>query len=406
MDLNKIKRYLKEYQKLYNTHNKTVGSVIKHYRKKRNLTLEETSDDICSISYLCKVEKNQLVPSDTILPKLLKKLDVEEEELEYKFNYEWIDEILKEGKVNEEVHELASSLSDYQSKIIMFAYETLNNHNFDKSHSFYLDLTQYLEYFKFEELSFFLYIIMFNLYYKGRYIDCLNIYKELEDLENNETIILYAKVIIVKVLYRLGRSEDVKKITETLFQELVYIDRFDILIALKTYELADLAKYENKEILQNKINLLNKDSNFNFNYIWFCYYYFNEKNFEKAYYEIKKIHKDTDHFYIMYLMTLDKLKKKKEIEVNIFNPPIKFTFTSYEIIQNYLKIKYFSTNKLKFIKENLLYNKNVTEEVVIANYLYTESLNILKARHQYKDGVELLEKQTKYLNNLIDLSII
>ena len=36
---------------------------LKHYRLQRNLTLEEVSDGICSVSYLSKLENNLLIPT-------------------------------------------------------------------------------------------------------------------------------------------------------------------------------------------------------------------------------------------------------------------------------------------------------------------------------------------------------
>jgi len=38
-----------------------IGSMIRHQRRKMNLTLEEGAEGNCSVSYLSKVENNQII---------------------------------------------------------------------------------------------------------------------------------------------------------------------------------------------------------------------------------------------------------------------------------------------------------------------------------------------------------
>ena len=56
-----------------------IGSFIKKKRKELNVTQDEISNGICSISYLSKIENNQIVPNDFYVKEIMEKLDIEED---------------------------------------------------------------------------------------------------------------------------------------------------------------------------------------------------------------------------------------------------------------------------------------------------------------------------------------
>ncbi|QMS85591.1 helix-turn-helix domain-containing protein [Candidatus Xianfuyuplasma coldseepsis] len=55
-----------------------IGSFIKRKRKELNITQDEVSNGICSISYLSKIENNQIVPSSFYIQEIMDKLDIDE----------------------------------------------------------------------------------------------------------------------------------------------------------------------------------------------------------------------------------------------------------------------------------------------------------------------------------------
>ena len=54
-----------------------IGSFIKEKRKELNVTQDEISTGICSISYLSKIENNQIIPNDFYVREIMEKLDVD-----------------------------------------------------------------------------------------------------------------------------------------------------------------------------------------------------------------------------------------------------------------------------------------------------------------------------------------
>ncbi len=57
---------------------KDIGNFIKKRRKELNITQDEVTEGICSISYLSKIENNQIVPNDFYVREIMAKLDVDE----------------------------------------------------------------------------------------------------------------------------------------------------------------------------------------------------------------------------------------------------------------------------------------------------------------------------------------
>ena len=55
-----------------------IGSFIKKKRKELNITQDIVSYGICSISYLSKIENNQIVPNEFYIKEIMNKLDVKE----------------------------------------------------------------------------------------------------------------------------------------------------------------------------------------------------------------------------------------------------------------------------------------------------------------------------------------
>lgn len=406
MDYYIVKRTLNSYHNVIRTHNKTVGSIIKHHRKEKNLTLEETSEDICSISYLCKVERNQLVPSNKILPKLVKRLNINESEFNYNADYSWISTIIENNLVPEYLLKDLSSKNDYRSKLIKFAYNTLNSKDTIKARKYYLDLTEYYEHFKVEELIFFLYLIMSNFYNNGRYFEVLKIYSEMKTMPDIDYIILNADILKVKSLYKINNNVDANLLLPIIYTKLVNSQNFEKIIELKNYELSAKAKVTPTEELLSELSLLSSNNKFTFDYIWFCHYYFFVKDFDVALIHISKLKDLKQHFYIMYLITLDKTSKKEELEASLLNPPYSKLKISYEIVYNYLNTKYFNNHQLSFVKKDLLTSNIITEEYVIIDYLINQSTKYLKDKHHYKETVRLLEKYNIYLKNNIGTKVL
>lgn len=73
---NKINKRVKVSD--YRSDFQEIGSFIKKKRKEMNVTQDVISNGICSISYLSKIENNQIIPNEYYVREIMDKLDVEE----------------------------------------------------------------------------------------------------------------------------------------------------------------------------------------------------------------------------------------------------------------------------------------------------------------------------------------
>ena len=55
-----MKHFIKQRKHFMESKYQSFGAAIKRKRIERNMTLEESAEDICSISYLSKIENNLL----------------------------------------------------------------------------------------------------------------------------------------------------------------------------------------------------------------------------------------------------------------------------------------------------------------------------------------------------------
>src|SRR5690554_6621934 len=91
----KIKQLIKS-RKFIPIYTNNIGSIIKHYRKENNLTLEEASDKICSISYLSKLENNMINANDKYIEPILTRLGSTINDYKEMVNPDNYEEVVKE----------------------------------------------------------------------------------------------------------------------------------------------------------------------------------------------------------------------------------------------------------------------------------------------------------------------
>lgn len=63
-----------------------IGGYIKKKRKELNVTQDMVSNGICSVSYLSKIENNQIIPKEFYIKEIMEKLEVEKEFFEKDLN--------------------------------------------------------------------------------------------------------------------------------------------------------------------------------------------------------------------------------------------------------------------------------------------------------------------------------
>lgn len=108
-----------------------IGSILKYYRMKNNLTQAELSKGVCSVSHLSKIESNKYIPHNETINELFKRMGVEwEREVDiYEYWKEKLEAFIMHSvyydlKAMEEVFKELSAQEDYlQSTDLVNRYE-------------------------------------------------------------------------------------------------------------------------------------------------------------------------------------------------------------------------------------------------------------------------------------------
>ncbi|WP_252504816.1 helix-turn-helix domain-containing protein [Sporosarcina sp. Marseille-Q4943] len=108
-----------------------IGSILKYYRMKNNLTQAELSNGVCSISHLSKIESNKYIPHTETINELFKRMGIEwEREVDiYEYWKEKLETFIMHSvyydlKSMEEVYKELSTKEDYlQSTDLVNRYE-------------------------------------------------------------------------------------------------------------------------------------------------------------------------------------------------------------------------------------------------------------------------------------------
>ncbi|MFD1032303.1 helix-turn-helix domain-containing protein [Metaplanococcus flavidus] len=82
-----------------------IGSVIKYYRSKNNLTQSQLADGICSISHLSKIESNTYTPHESTMEALLAKMGVQ-----------WKKELVKRDRMERQLQDFIACSLHYDLK--------------------------------------------------------------------------------------------------------------------------------------------------------------------------------------------------------------------------------------------------------------------------------------------------
>lgn len=393
MNYKLLMKVMRNYQEVINPSNNTIGSVLKHHRKKQGLTLEETAESSCSISYLSKVENNQLIPSEDILEKIQNKLSIPETVFnKEKIDISYIEEILNTNYVPPFILNKYKYGVDYQSKLVQFAYVTINKEDLKKSDLLETELLDYYIFFTDEEMSFYLYIIMIKEYLSEQYENVIAILNEINTINNLHTLKIKSEVLALKSLYRLERFGEATSFLKSIIHDLYRYNKISDINKVKQYELATFARFYPTEDIESEIKLLTNNPDINFDYIWFMHYYYYKKDYKKAYNYIKKINEENEHFYIYYLITLDLVNNTNELKEALTDEPFQYSKTSYFLVHKYLYVKHLDKELYETVKKDIARADDITNEFFVIKFLYNQLIKDLTDKYLYKESFELLKK--------------
>jgi transcriptional regulator with XRE-family HTH domain len=376
-----------------------IGSRLKYKRKKLDLTLEEGSENICSVSYLSKVENNLIKPTPKYI-KLLKEKYMMEDEEEKCRNYdqdlhEMMEVFFKQttyAKKHNRPYE------DYQQFMLSYGYFVLTN-QFEKSHELFLDMMLFIPNLPIKSLNFLLALTARVLYHDLRFSDAISMLK-LMNVENQDMItILIQQKWMMRNAIKLNRFLLFEKIYPLYIENLISQQLFNEIPMIK---LERNLMYQSLSLIQKHMketDKINKEANFKTLLVKGFY----ETN---HYDQVIKLTKDnlndvtSLYYYVLSIEKLNQISRLKQLLSNITVDKSKSP--EVYLMIKHLKYKYVANKEeqLKYLRNDILGYGHLTDEINVLYMIMMDAFKLFQHHHFYKEATQVINKFLPMMNQL------
>ncbi|WP_025725110.1 helix-turn-helix domain-containing protein [Acholeplasma granularum] len=378
---------LRKHLPRYTTDN--IGSMLKHHRLKLSLTLEEGAENICSISYLSKVENNLIRPSDKYLLQFQEKYNIDLS-LDKSKSDTLMDDMIEVLFYNTSnlMDETQFKAFDYYSKLCYFGY-LVSIKNFKQAKKEYFKLNPYIKNFNNVELMFYLYLTSQILINDGRIKDAFETLQMSKDKYDHNKLSILIKSQLIKLACMMNHHTYIilnyEKLRKSLINDEHYHITHDIKYMYLLYFLPFLTFDQLVEKLENSRHFEKHQEDF----LKAKHHYLNMK-YDEAY----QILKDKETHDILYfelsLFTLNKLRNHRSLEKLLKNHPVNINI-NLEVIIKYLESKYYNKDHEgpNFIKNQVLKTHDIPDRLDYLMFWYEEGNETFTQQGFYKDATTL-----------------
>lgn len=378
------------------------GSILKHQRKELKMTLEESAEGICSISYLSKVENNLIRPSD-------KYIDLFEERYKVNLKNSKIDvyDSIAEQIIDSFYYQTELNLDNkyfsgvnYRSKLYNLGYLVSKN-NYIEAKNMYIEFSPYIKNLSTKEVPLCLFFISKILSYEGRYKDAFNLLMNFSPKSTNLKVNSIIKKEKLYLSLTVKNHPYISLNYNKIINELIENESYDLVHDLKFRYINYLIPKINHIVLANtlkktvNLNKLQKD------YLLARHDYINMA-YEKAYKRILGYEKYNVDYYMLALFIFNKANKREEIQELLKSPVEHLNVDQMNIIE-FLNYKHFDQEQklLEHLKSKVLKYSDLPEKRDDLIFWYEEGLSVFKIYGYYKDATtlsQLIFNKTKDLS--------
>ncbi len=189
-----------------------IGVEIKNRRMNNLQTLEALSQDVCSVSYLCKVEQNKIEPNKAFLRELCSRLELSDDKVDYLFE---LRDVLIEmihayiiGDVSfiDMCCEHGSGFENYRFKIMVMI-NNIAKCDFDLAYDNMMNLMPLLSNMGNFDLAIFSLFSAITLYYRFSFKEALDSLMYLDEFDICDDVKVLKGVMIFKLHFALNKSD-------------------------------------------------------------------------------------------------------------------------------------------------------------------------------------------------------
>ena len=208
---NFFKNELKRRGEIDKTTYAMVGAEIKRLRLKNNKTLSSIAEDLCSVSYVCKIERAQIKPNRHMLGEIFKRLDANDNDVQSLFDLKdfiydsvkWF--YNKNDKKFKETLQRIKSLDNYRTTLFKFIY-AIYTKNFAKAHQLINDIYKIANILTNIELYIFIFFTSVLNFYEEDYLTVINNLKLIASLDENNLLSVMSYYYIFKSYFKMNNS--------------------------------------------------------------------------------------------------------------------------------------------------------------------------------------------------------
>lgn len=187
-----------------------IGSELKRARTSQSQTLSSVAGDLCSVSYLCKVENAQLKPNRYMLKEICKKLNVESPKLDILFELKnllskmvvhYYDKKIQEI---EKIYDSCKDMDNYRTKLISLVYY-ISKFQLEDANKASQELFRITHLMHDDELSIFMVFYSMLKYYEESYLETLDNLKSLNTMFSiDDTLGKLASIVCLECYVKIN----------------------------------------------------------------------------------------------------------------------------------------------------------------------------------------------------------
>ncbi|MBU1094830.1 MAG: helix-turn-helix transcriptional regulator [Firmicutes bacterium] len=381
-------------QKLYET--KPIGSAIKFKRKQMNMTLEEAADGICSVSYLSKLENNQIEVSDQFIPPLMSLFGLDDIYEKIDDTYEddldlIIDHLIFYQMSSKDLVEKYEGRYDYQSELVRMGYYTLIKNDEEARKSF-RDLKSYIPNFKDKDFTLFLIISNISLFKLNRFSEAFEFLSFVPKFE-----VLSQQLILLVLKWRLLNAFRMHRISEVFNTYPVYVNmlvdmgHYDLLQDIRDAYVQFEAYFQNPQNIKETLDKMHNLSRENRDFVIAKSLFFTQK-YREVIDLSKPYYKNSSQWLVIYLMSLDNERRHGELaELLAHSDELNEVCNTSKLLISHLKYKYGGDKEqlLNYLRREILGIKHLTDEYHVLDYLMNDAQRLFSKHQHYKEAVQV-----------------
>lgn len=399
--MRKLKIIEKKLENRKHTHKvkTSFGSAFKTFRKKRNLTLQEAAENVCSVSYLSKVENNLIHISDEYTLSFNNKYDIDfMDEYHLAKFYEWFQNQMRnyiEGKtVNFSSFKIKT---DDHHMYLIALFRHVYQKKFDEAMTVFNYLIDYIDLFSDLELDIFKMLSTTLLFHKHMYLFLSKFVEVVHSFYRSGSI--YEVKLFMYYLNALMQIR-AHRMFDCIYQEVMplllkYQYFNDIIYAQSLYLHVQLYHMPTQTFL-DMVDMNQHIKEEDINVIKAKHFYFNG-DYDRAK-KFSNFHKNHLELYMLDVM----IDAKRGVFHDKYRKISTKTSYIYHMIITYLnQLKQSEAKALSFIKKNLLSLHVFSDAGFYLDFIFSESVNILMNNHMYKDAQKITENRNRLLRQML-----